>query len=299
MRIISATVLGLSLVAGCTIGDQGGGGGGGGGGGDDVTQADAAVSTTTPGVTAAVDRTTVATELGLTEMVTFTFTSTDSFAGDLTLTPTLAGPAGQAITDITVTGPSTVTLAANGSATAAYSIVIPTNADLATEGASGGVNSAESWEPGLRRWRRVDARRAVREAFGRSGGNVCRGDGNVRDFDHEPVHHREQGWDRLDRVPLHFYAPTGVTVKQGALIVFKNEDTATTHVTHGDGTGAWPHQAVGNVASGTAGNSYVVDTCSPATAGGATCQLAPGFSGMMGCHDHNGNGAKYTTYTTE
>lgn len=93
----------------------------------------------TASMSAAVDQSTVSTELGKTVKLTYTFTSQNGFTGSLALTPT-------PITGWKFTAnPATVTLAANGTATAELDVMVPTDAiELAPSialGVNDGTNS--------------------------------------------------------------------------------------------------------------------------------------------------------------
>ncbi|HEY4241694.1 MAG TPA: hypothetical protein VGM88_17855 [Kofleriaceae bacterium] len=120
--------LGLSLLAACTIGNSAPKGGGSGD--DDTTGDDTAgddTSTPTPMISGSVDKTTVSTELGKDEVVTLTVASANGFAGAVTIAPSLETTTGTSITDVTVAGPTSLTLTAGGTQTAQYTVHIPTN----------------------------------------------------------------------------------------------------------------------------------------------------------------------------
>ena len=126
MRSTLATlILGMSLVAGCEVGDAGGGGGGGGddtGGGG----TDAAIEQT-PKLTATVDKTTISTELGTTSQITVSLTSSGGFSGAVALTAEVVDGAGAAVPGWTVGfNNANVNLAANGSGSAVATLTIPT-----------------------------------------------------------------------------------------------------------------------------------------------------------------------------
>lgn len=124
MRSTLATlILGMSLVAGCEVGDAGGGGGGG----DDTgATPDAAVSAT-PKVTVTVDKPTISTELGTTSQITVSLTASGGFSGAVALTATVVDGAGVAIPGWTVAfNNANVNLAADGTGTAVATLTIPT-----------------------------------------------------------------------------------------------------------------------------------------------------------------------------
>lgn len=127
MRSTLATlILGMSLVAGCEVGDTGGGGGGGGG--DDQQPAPDAAVTNEPRVTISVDKTTVTTDLTVENVVTVTATSVNGFTGPVNLAATVTDGAGASIAGWAVLATPTLTLAANGTATSEVKIKVPGNA---------------------------------------------------------------------------------------------------------------------------------------------------------------------------
>lgn len=125
MRSTLATViLGMSLVAGCEVGDVGGGGGGGGG--DDTGGGTDAAVSSTPKVEATVDKPTVSTDLGSTTMLTVTVTASGGFSGPVTLTPKVVDTAGVVVPGWTVMlNNTTLNLTEDGTATAVATLTIP------------------------------------------------------------------------------------------------------------------------------------------------------------------------------
>ena len=235
---IFVAALGLTLV-GCLVGDAGAPGTGNDGtktdpgtdpgpgpGSDPGTGSNPAP---TPTVTAALDKSTVATELGKTEIVTLTLTSGGSFAGDVTVTPSLVDSAGTALADgITVTGLATVPLTADGTVTEMYSIKIPTNATGADLAATVKLDvSSSAGTKQLMATLNVAAVYNVTYAAGLAG-----------------------------NVVTHPMRAQTISVKKGAKISLHNADTAV-HITHGDGT--FPHETTG-ATGGLSGNTYTVDT---------------------------------------
>lgn len=144
-----ATLLGLSLAAGCTVGDLGDGGGGGddepGGAScgdgsregseacdDGNTAAGDGCSATcqvesVPRVALTVDKPTISTELLTTNMVTLTLASEGGFSGDVGITGRAVDGAGVAIPGWTVTVDATANIAAGGSSQVVASVVVPSN----------------------------------------------------------------------------------------------------------------------------------------------------------------------------
>jgi hypothetical protein len=129
-RPLVLAFLGLSLVAGCTVGDTGGPGGGGApdagggtgdapGGGDDAPGA-------VPRVDVSIDKPTVTTELMTTNMLTVTVTSANGFAGAVSLTASVVDAQGQPLAAWPVTlSAASLTVAANASAQSVATLMIP------------------------------------------------------------------------------------------------------------------------------------------------------------------------------
>lgn len=140
---ILATLLGFSLVA-CAGQIEGGGGGD-----DDVPPPDcgngsingteqcddgnnidgdgcSATCTTEaqPRLDVTVDKPTIATELGTTEMVTVTLTGADGFSGQVIVTPSVVDAANAPLTAWTVTAPQTVDVPLNGTQSVVVSLSI-------------------------------------------------------------------------------------------------------------------------------------------------------------------------------
>jgi hypothetical protein len=256
-----AAFLGFTLV-GCLVGDSGTPGTGGDdgtgsnpGSGSDPGSGSGSGSNLTPTVTAIADKMAVTTELGKDEVITLTLTSGGSFAGDVTVTPTLVDSAGAALADgITVTGQPTVTLAANGMATAAYTVKVPSNA-TGTDLTGASVKFDLSSTAGLKQLASTLNVTAVFTATYAAGLGA--------------------------NVAMHPDRALQITVKKGAKIHFHNADTAV-HITHGDG--AFPHETTG-ATGGLANATYEV----------LTANLAAGASGNLGCHSHgNSTYAKFT-----
>lgn len=142
MRITLAAGLIALLVPACIVGpgeisgvgddemeeggETGGGTGGGNGGGSGTTA--------TPRVVATVDKATMPTELGKTELLTLTLTSENGFTGSVPIMASMTDGA-TALSGFTMTAtPATVDLAAGGTATVSISVKIPTDAAaLATQ----------------------------------------------------------------------------------------------------------------------------------------------------------------------
>lgn len=158
-------------------------------------------------------------------------TSVGGFAGVVTVTPSLLDGAGAALTagGLTVTGQPMVTLAANGTANAMYTVKVPTNAtatqisatlklSVASTAGSKDYSSTFTIEPVF----------TVTYAAGLAG-NVATHPGRLQTF----------------------------SVKQGAKIAVHNADT-TAHITHGDG--GFPHETTDVTKGGLPNNTYTIDT---------------------------------------
>jgi hypothetical protein len=245
-------VLGLSLAGCLTIGDSGSTPAGDDDGtGSNNTGSNGSGSNTgsntTPSVNVAMDRMTVATELGKDEVVTLSLTSVNSFAGNVTVTPSLVDGAGAALTTggLTVTGPTSVALTANGTTSAMYTVKISTDAtatqmtadlklDVASPGGTKSYTSAFT----------IAAIYSVTNAAGLAA-----------------------------NIAMHPMTGKKVSLKKGAKISVHNADTVV-HITHGDG--GFPHETTGPT-GGLPNNTYTIDTT----------PLAVGTTGQVGCHSHN------------
>jgi hypothetical protein len=171
----------------------------------------------------------VTTGLGKEEVVTLSVTSVDGFAGDVAVAVSLVDRAGAALGDgITVAGPAGVTLAANATATAAYTVKIPTNATgsdltaaLAFDATSpvGGAQLTTSLA--------VAAVWSVTYAPGLAA-----------------------------NVQAHPLRAMKASFKKGAKLEFHNAD-AVIHITHADG--GFPHETQ-SATGGLQGKTYVIDT---------------------------------------
>jgi hypothetical protein len=257
-----ATVLGLSLEGCLTIGDSGYASPGDdnmGSGGSGTGLGSISGSGASPIVSVAMDRETVPTELGKSEVVTLSLTCVDAFAGNVSVASSLVDGAGAALTTggLTVTGPASVTLTANGTATAMYTVKIPTDAtatqfaanlklDVASPVGNKTFTSAFTIAPTL----------TITYAAGLAG-----------------------------NVPMHPGTGVKFSIKKGAKISVHNADNAE-HITHGDGP--FPHETQTPGVGGVAGGTYVIDTAKI-----ADTQI--GKSGSVGCHTHNN--VTYATVT--
>jgi hypothetical protein len=200
----------------------------------------------TPRVTAMLDKTTLATENGRTETITVNLTSENGFAGDVTLGSSLVDAANNAIPAITVDGPASVTLTADGTTTAAYTITIPSNATGSV--IEGSLKVALSSSAGS-----TDLASAV----------------TINNF-YTVDYPAGTGTVAAD----HPMAGMTINVKRGTIIKWPNHDT-TAHIIHGGGSFSGEHEGQ-TAADGLPGRTYDVDTIT----------YAPGTSGLLGCHSH-------------
>jgi hypothetical protein len=121
-----AALLSVTLLAACDVGNVGPSGngpdGGAGPGADGAAQA-------TPKVTVTVDKSTITTDLLVDNQVTVTVAGSGGFAGGVTLAAQVVDAGGAAITDWTVSLPTTsLTLPANGMQTATLKVKVPGDA---------------------------------------------------------------------------------------------------------------------------------------------------------------------------
>lgn len=88
-------------------------------------------TTSTPRIAGTVDKTTVTSELGKTETLTYTITASGGFSGDVAVSAAALDSTGAAVTGYTLTpsAPS-VTLTADGTATVSLDVKIPTDAGV-------------------------------------------------------------------------------------------------------------------------------------------------------------------------
>jgi hypothetical protein len=212
-------------------------------------------------VTASVDKMSVTLDLAKKDTITATFRSAGGFAGDVTLTGALVDSGNTPYPGITVTGPTSVTLAADGTATAAFEVNVPMNATGAVLNGSLKVNfSSSAGTDSVSSTVTVNNIYVVDYASG-TGTNIA-------------MHTNGAGTPNL-------------VVKRGAILRFHNSDTIT-HIIHGGG--AFPHEDIMDPNSGIPGRDYDV----------LTTALAPGSSGTLGCHTHPGtNNATYATYMVQ
>lgn len=231
MRILSL-VVGLSLV-GCITGEIGPTGGLGDdvGGDDDVGGGSGSGSGSgsdqlTPRIEVTVDRPTIATELGKSEMVTLTVRSIDGFSGEATIGSALLNAQSQPLAGMTATGPTTLTIAADQTQTATFTVAVPTDisgTDFAAT-LNFDVTSSLGMMPAVAT---LNVTAAYTVTYAVNSGNAA-------------ATHASTGLD--------------ITVKRGAKLRFANADTIE-HRTHGGGV--FPHEAAGG---GAPNGTYEVNT---------------------------------------
>jgi len=220
---ILAVVLGLSLAGCLTIGDSnssgggddGTGGGGGGGGGGGSGSGSGSGSNQAPSLDVTVDRTSVATELGKSEIVTLNFHSIGGYSGNVTVATSLLDAANAPLAGgITVTGDAAVTVTANATVPVMYTLKVPSNATGAD--LTGSLKFDVTSTAGTKSLTSTLAVAAVFTATYAAG--------------------------LADNQAAHPDRGLNIGVKKGAKIHFTNSDTAI-HITHGDG--AFPHETQG------------------------------------------------------
>jgi hypothetical protein len=226
---ILAVALGVSLAGCLTLGDSGTAPSGGDDDMGSTTGSNTMGSNATPGVNVTMDRATVSSELGKTEVVTLTFTSVNSFSGNVTVTPSLVDGTGAVLTTggLTVTGPSSVAVASTAPASAMYTVTIPTDAtgtqmtadlklDVASSAGTKSVTSAFT----------IAATYSVTYAAGLAANTA-----------------------------MHPLTGLKIKLKKGAKISLHNADTMV-HVTHGDG--GFKHEDIPT--GGQPNGTYTIDT---------------------------------------
>lgn len=284
MRTPLATLVGLSFVA-CTGQIQEGGGDdvvigencgnhqidpgetcddGNIANGDGCSSACTTESTNNPRLTATIDRTNIATELGKTERVTLTLTSAGGFAGDVAVSTSVLDGANAPLTGVaTVAAPATITVAANATVTQQLMIAIPSNA---TGSALAGMVSVNLAAP--TGTQTLTAALNIEPIY-----TVTYSATVTTDAGTHPIQSGVQA--------------TNVTVKRGTKIRFKNE-SGIQHVTHGEGLFAHEQPTNDPNVGGLTGATYEQPTT----------QQPAGATGKLGCHNHGGP-AGYVTFTTE
>lgn len=209
------------------VDDQGGGGGSGSGSdmgsgsGSDIV---------TPRVTGSFDKTMITTELAKQEMVTLTLVSENGFEGDVTLAAKVVDGVGADVPGVTVEGPPSATLTANGTATATYQITVPMDATGTTiDGALKVDLSSTAGTASLTAMLTIDAVYTVDYIAGTGA---------------DPGKHSNAQVD-------------GLKVKRGAILRFHNSDVIE-HVIFGDQAFTNYHENI--VSGGAPGRTYEINT---------------------------------------
>jgi len=193
-------------------------------GGGDAGVADAPNDSNTGAIATSLDRTTIATELGRTETVVVTVTSSGGYTGLVNVRLALGNSVNAPVSWSVPNNPKDVTVPANGSVNATFTLTVPTDAaDLnvtlyahATE-LFGGLSTATSAIT-------VTNRYTIVYPAGTGSSTAHTGVG-----------------------------PASLTIRAGATIVFENQDSIQ-HETWGDGSGI-PHEQSGG---GQPGGAYIV-----------------------------------------
>jgi cysteine-rich repeat protein len=216
-------------------------------------------SASTPRVDAALDKTTISTELNKTETAQLTLTSQNGFSGTVNITAALTDTAtSAAIPGVTVMVAATADLAPGGTTMVPLTIKIPSDATGAAITANLKVDLSSTAAP-------VTASASVA-------------------IDHYFTVLYPDGAGTV--VANHQFVAGNFTVLRGTIIRFKNEDTTVLqHITHGDGN-TFPHQEPIAASTALVGTTYEVPTIG----------ISPGSIGQLGCHDHE-SGSTYITFT--
>jgi cysteine-rich repeat protein len=183
----------------------------------------------TPRIATTLDKTTVATQLGKTEMVTLTLMSVDKFAGDATITAQLVDATNVPITGAVITGPASVTLTEDGSAPAAFSIEIPSDFSGTDVAATLKIDVTSSAEP-------VAATATVNVAA---------------------VYTFEIVANTSNVINMHPATNKTITIRRGTKLRMVNGDTVG-HISHGGG--GIPHENQDAAVGGLPGATYEVNT---------------------------------------
>jgi hypothetical protein len=216
-------------------GDGSGDNGGGDNGGGDTNNP-------TPRVTATVDKTTIDTELGKTEMITVSLQSMNGFAGNVAVAARMVDATNAVMPQVTMQAPSNVTLAADATGTAALQLTVPMNATGADLAGSLKIDLTSS-----------------------AGTQTLTSAINIK-----AIYTVDYLANTGTAVANH--TNTGNTpnlrVKRGAILRFHNSDTAR-HIIHGGG--AFPHE--NTTTGGASGRNYDVATIAlqPGSSGTLGC----------------------------
>ncbi len=274
-----ATLLGLSLVACAGQID-------GGGGDDDVPEncgnsavdtgetcddgntvdGDGCSATCTneiaPRLGVSIDRPTIDTALGKSEVVKATFVSEGGFSGNANVAVSFVDSLGALIPNVTAGGPATVSIAANQSTVVDYAIGVATNATGTALTGTFKIDITSALEP-------VNLTSAVSIT---PTYTMVYEAGIASDTTKHPI--------QAGKVSATF------NVKRGTTLAYRNDDTAV-HITHGGGV---MHENTDIAVGGQPGNTYSVPTLN----------VAPGNTITFGCHEHPDlNDASYARITIE
>lgn len=171
-----------------------------------------------PRLTSSVDKTTVSTTIGKTEMLTLTLTSVDGYVGDVIVTASVVDSLNAPIPGVTLVGPSAVAVAANATVPSVFTLTVPSNATGVAITGSLKLDLAPTVGPAQ------NITSALMLA------NIYTVTYAVTTTDQDTTH------------PVKSGAQAGnVTVKSGAIIRYKNDSTIV-HVTHGGG--AFDHEDI-------------------------------------------------------
>jgi len=227
--------------------------------GDGCSSACQTETANAPRIAGSSDKPTVTTELNKTETIQLTIASQMGFAGTVNIVGSVEDSANAPVAKAVVTVQATADVSADGMVTVPVMVAVaPDTTGAVITGAlklkltATGINEED-----------VNVPFTINNIF---TVDYIDGTGTA------PANHAVSGGD--------------FTIKKGALLHFKNDDTsvaATQHVIHADGV--FPHQDPrADPATQTVGMTYEINTAN----------LTLG-SGTIGCHDHTA--ATYSTYT--
>jgi hypothetical protein len=213
-------------------------------------------------LTASLDQTTVAMELGQTYMLNLVLDAGGGFTGAVSIaTSVVDATSGTPITGLNVSAPSTTTITQDGTTMLPISIAVPINASGTKITANLKVDVTSSLAPA-----NLTSAVTVDNVF-----TVIYADGTGT---------------TVAKHPYPSLLTQTVSVKRGAIVRFKQMDTTPgiQHITHGDGV--WTHESTAST-SGLFGDVFDEPTVG----------IAVGGSGQMGCHDIGS--ATYATFKVQ
>lgn len=202
-----------------------------------------------PRLDATVDKTAIDTQLMRGEVVIATLTSGGDFSGPVNIAATVTDELDAPFPLITFTGPTTLSLTAGQSMPANFVLTIPSNATGTPMNAKFKLN--------------------ITSAAGNHDFVTTLAITPTLIISYEAA----TGINANNHPVLAGKVTKNITVKRGATVGYKNDDTIQ-HITHGGGI--FPHETI-NDTTGLAGATYSLPTT----------QAMPGSTGTLGCHSHD------------